>query len=68
MHSDSWNISYGDSMDEVVAKCGQPAKIIGYYNVFNVLVGQEFMYNLGSSQAPRYFYFDRSGKVTRMGD
>jgi hypothetical protein len=53
-------------MNEVLAKCGQPVKVIDYYNAFNQLVGQEFLYHLGAGQFPRYFYFDQSGRVTRM--
>lgn len=64
--SDTRIVDYGDSIDEVLAKCGKPIEIINYYNIFNQLVGQEFKYNLGEGKFPRYFYFDERGKVIRM--
>ena len=64
--SESRNVSYGDSMKEVLSKCGQPVKLIYYYNALNQRVGQEFMYNLADGKFPRYFYFDQTGRVTRM--
>lgn len=59
-YDDSHLACTGDPASKVKEKCGDPVRVINYYNVFNVLVEYEFVYTLGNGKFDRYFLFDAS--------
>jgi hypothetical protein len=55
-------VSTGDSLDRVLSKCGEPTRSYNLVNRFGSIVGQELIYDFGSSQQIRHFRF-RNGTL-----
>jgi hypothetical protein len=63
--SDSCLACVGDLESEVRAKCGPPARIVYYENIFHEIVAVKYYYDLGRGKFIRVFTF-RHGVLSEI--